>query len=58
MDYREHLEKAQKVIGERDIKDADYIACALAKKADFIWTNDKDFSSQDLVATKTTYEIQ
>ncbi len=38
----------------RDVSDAEYLACALAVKADFIWTNDKDFTSQKLVPCKTT----
>jgi predicted nucleic acid-binding protein len=54
LEYESHISKAQEVIRERDAKDADYIACALAVNADFIWTDDKDFISQKLVLTKTT----
>ncbi|MEK6855886.1 MAG: PIN domain-containing protein [Nanoarchaeota archaeon] len=57
IDYQENMEKAKEAIGKRDIKDSDYIACALSIGADFIWTNDKDFSSQSLVKTKKTHEL-
>ncbi len=56
-DYRNFIEEAKKAIENRDIKDSDYLACALAKNAKLIWTNDKDFSSQDLVNWKTTKEL-
>ena len=57
VEYEQHIEKAQKVIGLRDSKDADYIACALQVSADFIWTDDKDFTAQKLVKTKTTNQF-
>lgn len=52
--YIMFMETAKKAIGERDMKDTDYIACALAVEADFIWTNDKDFTNQNVIPTKTT----
>jgi len=52
--YESFMEKAINTMRHRDLKDADYLACALAVNADFIWTNDKDFTAQDLVPTKTT----
>ena len=61
-EYNKYLGKAEEAIKERDIKDTDikdtdYIACALAVNADFIWSDDKDFSSQNLVAIKNTEEF-
>jgi predicted nucleic acid-binding protein len=55
-EYIKYLEKAKNAI-IRDVKDSDYIACALHLKADFIWTEDKDFSEQSLVKVKTTNEF-
>lgn len=56
-DYENYLEKSKTAIKDRDSEDADYIACALHVKADFIWTEDKDFSKQNLVKIKTTEEF-
>lgn len=55
--YQDYIEEAKNAIGHRDIKDVDYIACALALNANFIWTNDKDFSAQDLVSVNNTSEV-
>ena len=55
--YEKHMSKAVDAIGGSDIKDADYVACALALNADYIWTNDKDFTYQKLIPTKTTKDI-
>ncbi len=52
--YWRNISKARLAIQNRDVKDADYIACALEYDADFIWTEDKDFSEQNIVPTKTT----
>ncbi len=57
VEYDAFLEKAQRVMSHRDSEDADYVACALAINADFIWTNDKDFKVQTLISTKTTQEF-
>lgn len=53
----EHFMQESKVAMTRDVQDADYLACALAIHADFIWTNDKDFSTQQIVRTKTTQQF-
>jgi putative PIN family toxin of toxin-antitoxin system len=55
--YQIYIQNAVDAIGKRDVKDADYIACALALGADFIWTNDKDFTSQAIISIKTTKEL-
>jgi len=55
--YQDYIDNAKKVIQDRDLKDVDYIACALSTKADFIWSDDKDFSEQQLVKIKTTDEF-
>tara|TARA_Y100000034_G_scaffold130846_1_gene190318 strand:- start:3628 stop:4041 length:414 start_codon:yes stop_codon:yes gene_type:complete len=55
--YKEHIDRAKIEMKERDVEDADYIACALAVNADFIWTEDKDFLDQNLVNVKTTEQF-
>ena len=55
--YERYLEKSLSAIKQRDVKDADYIACALLISADFIWTEDKDFSGQKLVDIKSTAQF-
>ncbi len=55
--YTKWMPKANTAIEWRDPSDAHYIACALAINADFIWTNDKDFTSQNLVPVKTTKRV-
>ena len=56
-DYEKQIEASKEAIAERDWKDTDYLACALAIQADFIWSNDKDFSAQQLVLMKTTQQF-
>ncbi|MBI2135808.1 PIN domain-containing protein [Candidatus Woesearchaeota archaeon] len=56
-DYERYLEKSLSAIKQRDVKDADYIACSLLISADFILTEDKDFSEQKLVGIKTTAQF-
>lgn len=56
-EYSNCLSKAMMALEDRDRKDVDYLACALAIEADLIWTEDDDFSSQNLVPTKTTTEF-
>lgn len=52
--YEKYMKSALDVIEHRDSKDADYIACALSVNADFIWSDDKDFTDQEVVKIKTT----
>ena len=55
-EYEECINKAKEVI--RDINDADYIACGLIIKADFIWSNDKDFQDiKNIILVKTTAQF-
>lgn len=56
-EYKSFMEMAQRSIEKRDVKDSDYIACALLVSADFIWTEDKDFSSQNIAKIKSTEEL-
>ncbi len=55
-EYEPFMQESKEAM-TRDVKDADYIACALATHADFIWTNDKDFFAQHIVQTKTTQQF-
>lgn len=57
-EYAAFIDEAKKAIGERDINDIDYLACSLMLKADFIWSNDKDFKIiQNIIPVKTTTEF-
>ena len=56
-DYAQWMPKAHAAIGWRHPPDVHYLACALTINADFIWTNDKDFTSQKLVPVKTTKRV-
>ena len=47
--YRPHLARARRAIGRVDPNDVPYLACALAVKADAIWSHDLDFDRQRLV---------
>lgn len=55
--YASYYIIAYEALKERDTTDVPYLACALAVHADFIWTEDNDFSFQNLVQTKTTTEF-
>lgn len=55
--YEFNMSKAREAISGRDVKDADYIACALAINAGFIWTDDKDFRAQNIVPIKSTADF-
>jgi predicted nucleic acid-binding protein len=46
---RAHLVEAKREIGTVDVDDVPYLACALAVKADAIWSHDLDFDKQRLV---------
>lgn len=46
---RPHLPAASGALASVDPKDVPYLACALAVRADAIWSNDEDYDSQNLV---------
>jgi predicted nucleic acid-binding protein len=54
---KEHIKKAEKIMGEIDLEDSPFIACALALRADGIWTFDKDFKKQDRIKTFSTGDL-
>ena len=56
-EYGRQMTAAKQALEARDVTDADYVACALAVQAECIWTNDLDFSAQQLVPTKTTDQL-
>jgi|SRR3989344_5236373 len=56
-EYTPYLTKSLELMKDRDSSDAVFIACAFCIKADFIWSNDKDFKEQNLFQTKTTQEF-
>ncbi len=55
--YRQKLEKAMKIIGSIDEKDAPFIATALSIKNDGIWTNDKHFLRQNKIKIFSTSDM-
>lgn len=56
-DYSEFVLEARNAIAYRDVSDVDFLACALAIKAEFIWTEDKDFTAQKLIPVKSTAQF-
>ncbi|MFB6100564.1 MAG: PIN domain-containing protein [Candidatus Nanohalobium sp.] len=54
--YEDKLDKAEKLVGEEDIKDVPFIAAALHKECR-IWSDDKDLRKQNRVEVKTTEGI-
>jgi predicted nucleic acid-binding protein len=50
-DIEPYLEAAHDAVAKIDPKDARYVACALAVKADALWTFDKKLRKQSLVPT-------
>ncbi len=54
IEYRDFLDDAIRMIGDRDSNDIDFLACALYVNAGFIWTEDKDFIEQKLIPIKNT----
>lgn len=55
--YRHYIKQSRTTLENRDVSDAHYVACALAVRADFIWTNDNDLTAQTLVPVKTTQQF-
>lgn len=56
-EYELFMEKVVSVMNKRDVKDSDYVACALYVGADFIWSDDNDFTEQNLIQVKNTAEF-
>ncbi len=56
-EYEGTMGFAKALMGERDPDDAPFLACALAMKADGIWSEDADFEQQDTVRIWKTREL-
>lgn len=56
-EYEEYISQAKITLEQRDNADVDYLACALAIRADFIWTQDTDFTAQNLIPIKNTAQF-
>lgn len=56
-EYKKYLDEAKKLLGERDIKDVPFLALALSKKVDGIWSDDEDFSVQDKIKIFKTKDL-
>lgn len=56
-EVKKHMDKAEKIMKEIDIKDASFVACTFAVKADGIWSFDDDFKKQDKIKVFETKEL-
>ena len=56
-DYKDFIGEAEKLIGERDAKDIPFLALAIAKKVDGIWSDDKDFLVQSRIKIYKTVDL-
>ncbi|MBS3148586.1 PIN domain-containing protein [Candidatus Woesearchaeota archaeon] len=54
---KEHLPEAKEIMKDIDIKDAPFIAAALACEDPIIWSDDAHFKMQKLITAYTTTEI-
>ncbi|MBS3140591.1 putative toxin-antitoxin system toxin component, PIN family [Candidatus Woesearchaeota archaeon] len=57
LDYIDFIAEAEELIKIRDIKDAPFLALAIAEKADEIWSEDKDFLVQNRIKIYTTEDL-
>ncbi|MEK6963292.1 MAG: PIN domain-containing protein [Nanoarchaeota archaeon] len=57
LEYDIFLPKAKKLIGDQDMKDVPFVACALALKIDGIWSDDQDFLAQKKIMIYTMREL-
>lgn len=55
-DFYPAIENAKGAIGDTDPDDVLYLACALSEEA-AIWSDDSDFTEQNLVETYTTSDV-
>ena len=53
-----YREEALEIIGEIDVKDVIFIACALAYPNSVLWTDDKRLKKQDNIKVLNTSEIK
>ena len=56
-DVKLHMSVSRDVMKEIDESDAPFIACALAAKADGIWSHDKHFDKQAVVKKYTNADL-
>jgi len=56
-EYDHKMDEAKRLIGEIDIKDVPFIACALAIKTEGIWTEDKGFLKQSKIKIFRTKDL-
>jgi len=54
--YKEYLEESKEIMKSIDIKDAPFLACAMAFDA-YIWSDDEHFKKQSRIKVLTTKEI-
>jgi len=54
--FEDKINEANEAMGDIDIKDVPFLACAIALKSD-IWSDDKDFQKQKKVKIFTTSDF-
>ncbi|MBI5065139.1 hypothetical protein HZA97_02775 [Candidatus Woesearchaeota archaeon] len=57
--YDEFIEDAREIM-KRDIKDIPYVACYLAIKCEYLWTNDLDFTGMkgiEIISTRALLNL-
>lgn len=55
-EFYPRIDEARDALGDTDPEDVMYLACALCRDAS-IWSDDSDFTEQDLVPVFTTSEV-
>ena len=55
--FEPYIKKSEKIMGDIDIEDAVFVACALSLPNSAIWSNDKHLKKQNLVKVYNTDEI-
>lgn len=56
-EYQDSINEAESLIGKSDKKDVPFLALAIAKKSDGIWSDDKHFEKQNKIKIFKTKDL-